>query len=440
MLTSPHVDSSSSTGESALLTGPAPAWVRLLVCAAVMFTVHWRAGIDARLDFVPTYLAAHLLEDGKLDSVYRARPGQPGLDARAVTQQKAAQLGVDMTSAGPFTNHPYLLSAVKPILTRVSFNKAREGVIALNTGCIVWIASEVALLLGIASVGAQLLITLLLAFSDPVLSTFDLGQSSMLALALSLAALRLWGKDTSARSLALGALLAIAAAALKPWCLTLIAGSFALRPLRQAAAASGGVLFALLALPHALYPRTLLSTYAEQSRLLAETTVDAWLNVSLVATLRRCANEHWQDRIHNLDGMYPDLWMLAVAFFVIGSVALSFIAAVRLHKPRQEYVVSALLAVMPFAIMVVWDHYLVFALPLALIACLGGGHGLVLRVAGGALLCELLIVRDWLRPVRRPASLLAEALPLLMIVCVAMLALWLGRRSGDSPSAQQGTA
>ena len=76
---------------------------------------------------------------------------------------------------------------------------------------------EIALLLGVTSLAGQLLLTLLVGASSPMLSSLELGQNTPLALALLMFALRLWARGSGRLSLGVGVLLYACAWAAKPW-------------------------------------------------------------------------------------------------------------------------------------------------------------------------------------------------------------------------------
>lgn len=405
-----------------------PSYLRLGIClVALLLFSAWRGAPDSRIDLVPTYVAARLADDGRFDAVYRP-PMTHDEAAWQAWLAKGAQLDITLFGVGPFTNHPYYLSVARPLARYVDFDTFKKGMVFLNRFCVAWIGLEIVALLGATNLAAQLLLTLVLISCSPVISTIELGQNTLLALALALAALRSWSSSPGTKGLLLGATFAAMAWACKPWCALFLPVCFAFRRARDAACACAVVALVMLVGPRAVYPGAMVSGYSALTQDLTRVTVDAGLNLSSLVVLKRLTGPEraWIERYYVFDFTSSGesvRWAAMALALVIAVVA---VVGVRARRPAAAWITGAALALALVPLSVSWTHYFVFALPLALMASFGSHTSSPLRIAGCALLAQLVVLHYWLFASGVPSSPWLTALPVASVVVVSWLALWFG--------------
>ncbi|MDB4991038.1 MAG: hypothetical protein JWN04_6216 [Myxococcaceae bacterium] len=418
-----------------LLASPSPAWLRLIVCTGALLLVQWPSAPSSHIDLLPTYLAAHLAGDGQWQDVYPL-PTPEGSAAHGVTwHAEARELGLNAGGTGPFTYHPYYLRAAVPLAQKYSFDDFKRYSIRVSRVCIAWIAFEIAALLGVTSLAGQLLLTLLLGASSPMLSSLELGQNTPLALALLMAALRLWARGSGRLSLLVGVLLYACAWAAKPWCALALPLCFVFRAPLAASAATSAVLGIMVALPFALFPRVLLTHYLALTEQLSSITVHGFLNLSVLVSLERVMDPGWAAGWGDFGQGHPTPRQHYVALAIAAAVALAAAAALYVRRPPRAWTTAAALALVLVPLSVAWTHYFAFALPLAIMASAADHDSRILRAAGLGLLAQLVVLEFWLAWKFERESAWPMVVPMASVIAVALLALWLGHRRENAARA-----
>lgn len=412
-----------------------PAWLRTVVCACALYLMQWPVSPSSHQDFAPTLIAARMAAEGRWADIYPLPTPEGGAAHGLTWGQTANALGLNMAGVGPFTYHPYYASAASYLIDGRNYDRIRTNVVRLNRFCVVWVAFEVAAMLSISGLAGQLLITLLLAACSPVVSALEFGQNTVIALALSIAALRLWA-DPQQRilTLLLGSLLAASAWACKPWCVLLLPFCFALRRFKPAAAASACIAATMMLLPYLLYPRVLMEHYTAFMAEASRGVVPGFLNLSLLMSAERLHNPDWLAYYH-VWGSGPAT--PAVRLATLGITALVFLVsalAVLFRRPHASWIIAAALGLMLLPLGIVWTHYFVFAMPVAILGAAAAHDSRLLRVVSLGLLAQVMLLEYWLIHEYQRTTPWPMAVPILSVAVVSMLALWLGPQAVVSAS------
>lgn len=415
----PRLDQESA-GAWSLLTAPTQSWLRTIVCAAVLFLVQWPVSPDSHIDLAPTVVAARLASTGHWGEIYPA----PGTDP-AAWFNAANELALDVRVAGPFTCHPYYLAVATKLVEGVPYPKIKDAFIALNRVGIALIALEMAQLLGLFSVGAQLLLTLFLASCSPVISNLHFGQNSLLALTFALGALLVWARSQGVLSLVIGVLLAICACSCKPWCVLLLPVLFLLRDVRSAVLGSLTTLFAVMVLPFFLFDRALIVQYRLFLDELRRITIPGFLNLSTTAAIHRLRSDDWLSNIESWANFRPSATVAGLAAAFAGTAFLLSVIALFVRRPAVSWLLAASLGLILVPLGVAWTHYFVFALPVAILGSAGNHDSRLLRFSALGLLAQLVLLEHWLRYDYQRSSPYPLALPIVSVALVSVLMLWL---------------
>lgn len=400
-----------------------PAWLRVVVCTGALLLTQWTSSPRSHQDLVPTLIAAHMAEVGDWADIYPPPGAEDALKAwRAMAERHA----YDMYAVGLYTYHPYYMSAARPLVNRFSLDELRKGLVLVNRFATAWVAFEIAEMLAITGLAGQLLLTLLLAACSPVISAIQFGQNSVIALALSMAALRLWAYGRGATSLVSGAGLAAMAWACKPWCGVLLPFLLLFRSPRASVPAVAAVVAVVIGLPFFIYPDVLMANYAAFMAELSRITIPGNINLSLLISLERVADEALLGRLDYFGGIEPKP---ALRYSATGAAALcALLAAIAIVKrrPPAAWITAAGLGLVLLPFGVVWTHYFVFALPIAVLASAADHDSRILRVFALGLLAQLVLLEHWVNVEIDRTSPWPFALPIVSVAAVSVMALWLG--------------
>jgi hypothetical protein len=381
-------------------------------------------------------MAAQLAQQDRWQDIYPP-PTADGEVAQAKTwRELSAANGFGKLDVGPFSYHPYYISLARPIIGSFSVDAVRNGFRTLNRLSIVWVALELSLMVSWTGLASQLLITLMLAACSPVVSAVQFGQNTVIALALSMTALRLWSRREGTASLVGAAALAGLAWTCKPWCMLLPPICFAFRAPRTSAAVVAALSAAMMALPYAIYPDSMMTRDVAFAARLARTTVPGVLNLSLLISMERLNDPTLLSRLFDFGKIEPHapLHYLSIGIAVLCAGAAS-IGAVR-RRPPVAWVVAVSLSLMLLPLGVLWTHYFVFALPLMFLG-LAADHGSrLLRGLSVGLFIEMMVLENWLVFEFGRASPWPLLLPVVSIALLSVLSMWLvSGSSGSVPGA-----
>lgn len=424
---SPRLFSRERLGTWGLITAGMPSWLRITICAGILFLTQWSALPVAHqdLDLVPTIIAAKMAELGQWEDIYPP-PTPDGKEASAkIWKARVAQNGFGALDVGRFTYHPYYLSAAQPIVSRFSNDAIRKGVVAVNRIATVLVAFEISLMLTASGLAGQLLITLMLASCSTIISAIQFGQNTIVALALAMAALRLWSYGRGTTSLVVATLLAGIAWACKPWCVLLLPFCLAFRPARASVPAIAVACVVMVALPYAIYPEVLMTHYTAFGAELARTTVPGILNLSILISLERLTDPSLLGRLFDFGQIEPTMTLrsLSVAIAVL-CVLLSLIAIIK-RRPPAVWVIATGLGLMLLPLGVAWTHYFSFAIPIAALGSCADHGSRTLRILSLGLLIQLVRLEHWFLFDFDRSSPWPLVLPVVSVASVSVLALWL---------------
>jgi hypothetical protein len=213
-----------------------------------------------------------------------------------------------------------------------------------------------------------------------------------------------------------------------------------LRGLRAGVWTSAALAALMLVLPELVLPDVLMRDYRAMNLALTNVSISGWSNLSLLSIIERANNPQWalqlQDWIPRAPLPAHRFAALAMAALVFGLGAVAWWR----KRPTPEWTSAAWLAFMLIPLGICWNHYLVFAFPLACLAAFSEKAPLGLRAAGLGLLAIVLAPQLTIDIARAPlfSSVIAgpsgrwlRSLPMTSIAGVFSCAL---RFSGEAPS------
>lgn len=407
------------------------AALRTVCCGALLWALLGHVRPLPFIDLYPTYVAAHFANEGRWDRIYHRSPMIHG-NVDPEWDQRARQLIGGTTYGTSFVYHPWYLSAARPIAARVDYPTFQRGSLVLNKVCIVLIGLDVALLLRWRTLPLQLLSTLLIGVASTTGAGMELGQNVLLALAFSLAAALAW---QSRAGLLLGGAFAALAWMCKPWCAILVVLCFALRGLRAGVLTSVALAALMLLLPELVLSDVLMRDYRAMNLALTNVSISGWSNLSVLSIVERASNPHWAQQLQN---WFPRPPLPAHRFTALAAAAAVFALGALAwwrKRPAPEWTSAAWLAFMLIPLGICWNHYLVFAFPLACLAALSERAPVALRAGGLALLGIVLAAQIAIDVPHAQAfsTIIAEApglwlraVPMALIAGVSLSALWCG--------------
>jgi glycosyl transferase family 87 len=413
--------------------------LRTLSCGAVVWAMLGRVRKLPMIDLYPTYVAAHFANDGRWERIYHPSLWlHGGIDP--LWDARARQLIGGTVYGTSFVYHPWYLNAARPLAAIVDYSGFQRGSLALNKLCIVFIGLGLARLLRWHTLPQQLLLTLLVGMASTTFSGIELGQNVLLALAFCLGAALAW---QSGANLLVGGLFAALAWMCKPWCALLVVLCFLLRGLRAGVLTSAALAALMLVLPELVLPDVLMHDYRAMNLALTHTSLSGWSNLSVLSMFERAADPDWSQ--HLLDWfprrslLAPRVGALAVTLAVLGAGAVIWWR----KRPGPEWTSAAWLAFMLIPLGICWDHYLIFAFPLACMASFSDKAPLALRALGLSLLAVLLALQLVVTgPLAEPSSALIadapnlwlRAVPMALVAGGCLCALWFGAPSASRPA------
>jgi hypothetical protein len=405
------------------------ACLRTACCGAILFATLAHIRPLPHVDLYPSYVAAHLANDQRWDHIYHRSiwlygNEDPEWDRRAQTLLNGPLHGTS------FVYHPWYLSALRPIASRVGYETFQRGSVWFNKACIVFAALATALLLRWHTLPRQLFLTLVLGVASSTIYGIELGQNVLPALAFSLAAIVTW---RSRAPLLLAGAFAALAWTCKPWCAAIVLLCFLFRGVRAGVlttAILGGI---MVLLPGMVMPDVLMRDYQAMNLALTKVSVSGWNNLSVLSIFERFAYSDWSQHLHEWLPRRADPTLRAGALGV--SVAVFLLAALIWwrRRPAPDWTGAAWLAFMLMPLGICWTHYFIFAFPLAFITALSERSPPALRVLGLGLLALLLAIQvtydvppaEYYSYLVKPAGYpWLRTLPMLLIGSLVLSALW----------------
>lgn len=351
------------------------------LCCAIALAAVTRARAKPHVDLYPSYVAAHLANEGEWGHIYHEiiwldDGSDPEWDRRATELVHAPLAGTS------FVYHPWYLSALRPLVAHVDYPTFQSLWLWINRTCVVLASLALALLLGWETLIGQVFLTLLVGCASVTQSSIYLGQNGLPALTLAVAAALSW---QSGAPLLLGGVLAGLAWVCKPWCATLLGLCFLLRGIRAGVLTSAGLAAIMLVLPELGLPGVLMRDYHAMNASLTKVFVWGQNNHSILSIIERATSPDWSKHLHDWHPMTPSALHRGAAFGVsVFILATGGIVWWR-RRPGSDWTIVAWLAFMIVPLGITWDHYFIFALPLAVLATFSPRSPRGLRALGFAL-------------------------------------------------------
>ena len=370
--------------------GPLEVGVVALLVAGLWFFVYLP---DARFfDLVPTYAAGHLWLEGEWDAIYHPELWFSASAGDATWHGEVQRLSYPGLG-NTYVYHPWYLLLLLPLIAWLPLWAFTGTFVILNAVALVWIVREALRCVGAEDIRLRVLLPVLLAVAYPVHYSIELGQNTLIALALFLLALRAFegGRPWQGGALAL---LSIAA---KPW-LVLLLGVLPFlgwwrRALALALACAGG----LLALPRLLLPEAVLRDYTAVLERLPSVSILAYNNLSVRALIQRLGAEDWPAHLLHWVPIPvpPPVRVLELAVLA----ALGAAAALLLYRRRGTTAVlnsGLVLVLLPLGVL--WSHYLVMGIPLLITGALHPNAAPAVRGACVAAALSFFVSPLWIIP------------------------------------------
>lgn len=363
------------------------------VCAAILlFAVFATSRTRGHVDLYPSYVAAHLANEGHWDHIYHSSVWLAQQSDPLWTKRSLQLVAPEPVQGTSFVYHPWYLQALRPLVSSVPYATFQASWTSVNRLCIVAIGLGVALLVGLARWREQALLTILIGSASVTSYSIQVGQNGLAALAFALAAILAWRSRTP---LWLGGALAACAWTCKPWCASLVLLCFVLRGLRAGTLTALALTFVMVVLPELVMPRVLMRDYHTLNLALSVVSVPAINNISLLSVLERLDDPDWSQHLYE---WIPHAAEPAARTLALSLTAMLFLGGLWLwwrRRPALSYTCAAYLAFMLLPLGICWIHYFIFALPLACICTFGDHSPRVLRAVGLALLALLCGLMDY---------------------------------------------
>jgi len=359
-----------------------------VVAAGLWALVFWQPVPWMSLDLYPTWVASQLVAQGQPEAVYHPQLWIAG-DAHPAWVAVMERFSIPQADGTSFTYSPLYLLVTWPLTRTLSLTQLSVVVFGLNALASGVVGNECLRLAGCTRVWLRRLGPAGVGLLFPVMAGVWLGQNTLLCLTAGLLGARLLAHRDRRRfgGLALWWL----ACALKPWFVLVLLLLLPARRWADAALAVGGWALLFLALPRLLLPE-LAQGYAVVSQNLLEITIAPPNNVSIRAHLMRIQWEGWAELVRvwtpvelSAAARSRELWIVLPLGALVG--AWGFV-----RGRRWEHLVVVGLAAVLVPLGVVWTHYLVFALPLAVVLAFEQDQVRAIRWLGALALAYLLLM------------------------------------------------
>ncbi len=410
-----------------------PRWIVTAFCALCLLAIWYGFFLsNARYyDLVPTYFAAELWLDGQAQAVYQPEIW-PALDQGDPAWRSTITKHGYPGFKNSYVYHPFYLALWLPIAGLLPLHLFNALFVLLNAAALAFIVADVLERIGRRIDGLQIPATLLLGCTYPVTYSVQLGQNVLICLAAVLIAFRALEKDR--RSAAYPLLLLTAAA--KPWFILLLGVLPFMGRWRDALWL--GVLYGagFVALPLLTLPRPMVGDWTVVLDRLPDVSILAYNNVSLRAFIHRALDPNWTDHLLSWQPLAVPARGHTVELIAIGVLALVCLAAL-LRRRTQGLLWLACPPLILIPLGVVWDHYIVMAIP-ALLVGLFGVHDSRLRalfmIAAASFALPAPRIVSWLASREFHALIpLVLALPFASVITATLALLWSRSPAGDEP-------
>lgn len=355
-----------STGHDDLTPGR-PRWTVTVFCAVCLLVIWYGFFLsNARYyDLVPTYFAAELWLDGQAQAVYQPEIW-PALDQGDPAWRSTITKHGYPGFKNSYVYHPFYLALWLPIAGLLPLHLFNALFVLLNAAALAFIVADVLERIGRRSAGLQVPATLLLGCTYPVTYSVQLGQNVLICLAAVLIAFRALEAD---RKSAAYPLLLLTAAA-KPWFILLLGVLPFMGRWRDALFLGALYGAAFIALPLVSLPGPMISDWTAVLDRLPDVSILAYNNVSIRAFIHRALDPNWADHLLSWQPLAVPASGRTVEPIVIGIFALVCLAAI-LRRRSQDLLWLTCPALILIPLGVVWDHYIVMAIPALLIGLFG---------------------------------------------------------------------
>jgi hypothetical protein len=379
-------------------------------------------------DLVPTYVAGQMWLAGNWDGVYQPEIWLHGSAGDPGWRTEIARIGYP-GMLNTYVYHPWYLVLTLPLAAALSLHGFTSVFVVLNAIALAWIVRQSLRWGGVEDRRWHYAAVLLLCFSFPVVYGVQLGQNTLIALALVLLAVRIF---ESGRPWVGGSVMLLAMAA-KPWFLLLLGIFPFLGWLKRTFGMVAGYALVMVALPLLALPEALTRDYQAMLARLPVQSILAHNNVSLRAVIHRLGKDDWPNHLLSWVPIpvAPTNRSIELAILVVLGAAAAYLLY-RCRGERRVLYSGMVLALLPVGVL--WNHYIVMGIPLliaglleaekkssvwllwiaALVAFAVSPTGLALRLAG----------RQWLGLLQ-----LWIELPLLLLVVFACASLIVPRRA-----------
>lgn len=419
-----------STGPDELTPGR-PRWTVTVFCAVCLLAIWYGFFLsNARYyDLVPTYFAAELWLDGRVEAVYQPEIW-PALDQGDPAWRATITRHGYPGFKNSYVYHPFYLALWVPIAGLLPLHLFNALFVLLNAAALAFIVADVLERIGRRSDGLQIPSTLLLGCTYPVTYSVQLGQNVLICLAAVLIAFRALEADR--KSVAYPLLLLAAAA--KPWFILLLGVLPFMGRWRDALFLGALYGAAFIALPLVSLPGPMISDWTTVLDRLPDVSILAYNNVSIRAFIHRALDPNWADHLLSWQPLAIPARGHTVELIVIGILALVCLAAI-LRRRSQDLLVLTCPALILIPLGVVWDHYIVMAIPALLIGLFGVRDSRVRAlfiIASAIFALPAPRIVSWL--VSRDLHALVPwvlELPFASVVTATLALMWMQSRPGD---------
>ena len=195
----------------------------------------------------------------------------------------------------------------------------------------------------------------------PAITGILLGQNIAIALALILLSLRLFGHENP-RNL-FGAGIFTIALALKPWLFALIIVFFLTK--KYSVGISLTVLYLLIfaLIPAIVFPAELMEGYLNLSAKMFKITVVTMNNMSFSSFLLRLSLPNWPSLSHSFSPITLSASQIILPLAVAMAIGMASLCIIIKKKPSNDVVWMTSLCLILLPLSILWDHYLILAIP-----------------------------------------------------------------------------
>jgi hypothetical protein len=387
----------------------------------------FRSPVSYPLDGVPMYVAPRVWANGYPEAVYHEVLWLTPEGTHPAWHAEAAKLFVPIPDTS-FGYPPILLLIMRPIVTVLTGQQYLWALAVVNAIAVLVLGYQSARRLTSLSEPGRWLVTLALCVSFPVQYGGTLGQNVIIAASLAFGGFVLLSAGGHRQWAGIGLL--ILACMFKQWCVLLFGVLPLLRLWRLSVGAAIGYLALLWAIPLAVLPAAIWSGYFTVMTLVSTVTQVAYNEISLRALIARLSLPDWPLSATRWGtALSVEGYQLAIELALIVPVGLAFAWLLWTRRPSLLHAGTCAMAVVLVSLSLCWTHFLVFALPMVVLAIADRSSPTWLRALGGVAALWFINLLAPFPP--RAANLqpywvwaLALGAPLLLSTALPLLWLW----------------